>query len=75
MTQQQPASSDTAEQSRLDSFQQLSRRIPVSPRTLRTWISKGIIPAIRPGKSRRMLFYWPDVERALRRFTTGGIEN
>jgi hypothetical protein len=47
----------------------LKARIPVCDRTLREWIRKGIIPSVRLPGARRRLFFWKDVEAALRRNT------
>lgn len=55
-------------------FQQLRNFVPLSERTLRSLIKRGIIPHIRLRGGRRLIFHGPSVERALIRFQRGGIE-
>lgn len=50
----------------------LKPRIPVCDRTLRGWIRTGKIPSVRLSGSRRRLFFWPDVLKAILRHTEGG---
>jgi excisionase family DNA binding protein len=49
----------------------LSKRLPVSRRTLFSWRTSGKIPFVRLG-GRRVLFHWPSVEAAMLRMQTGG---
>jgi len=51
----------------------LKGRVPLSERTLRVGIKDGLIPVIRLPGSRRLLFHWPSVEKALLRFQRNGI--
>ena len=53
-------------------YSRLKGRIPVCDRTLRSWIRTGKIPSIKMPGSRRRLFFWRDVEAAMRRHTRGG---
>jgi hypothetical protein len=54
-------------------FKQLYELISVvSVRTLRSWVTTGKLPSIKLPGSRRRLFFWDDVQRALRRHQTGG---
>jgi hypothetical protein len=52
---------------------QLLARVPISPRSLRNWRSRKVIPFIRPPGSRRILFHWPSVESSLRRQQVGVV--
>jgi len=55
------------------SFRDLLAVLPLSERTARAEIQRGRIPVIRLPRSRRLLFHWPTVEKALLRFQRGGI--
>lgn len=46
---------------------ELLRRLPVSRRTLHTWRTTGKLPFVRVPGSRRVLYFWPNVEAALLR--------
>jgi len=59
--------------SRFKNFEQLAKQLPLSPRKLRGLIADGAIPVIRLPGSRRLLFDWPAVEAALRRYSTPTI--
>jgi hypothetical protein len=55
-------------------FLELNRRLPMyAPRTLRTLVQKGVIPAGRPPGSRKLAFFWPAVVDALKRHQVGGL--
>ena len=54
-------------------FPQLCERVPLSPRTLRAALKAGHLPKIRLPGARRLLFDWPAVQAALKRFEEGGI--
>jgi len=64
LTQQKP------EPTRFIDEKTLRAQLPVCRRTFQNWRDQGIIPFIKIG--RRILYYWPDVEAALRRHTKGG---
>jgi hypothetical protein len=49
---------------------QFLEKIPVSRRTLFTWVQSGKIPCVKIG--RRKLFHWPSCEAALLRMQRGG---
>lgn len=51
---------------------ELLRRYPVSPRTLYSQTSKGILPCIKLPGSRRLLYSWSAVLAALKRHQRGG---
>lgn len=56
-------------------FKELQRRLPMyGERSLRTLITSGKIPAVRPPGTRKIALFWPHVERALLRCTTGPVE-
>lgn len=44
------------------------------PRTLRALVKKKILPHIRPPGTRKLGFFLPAVESAMRRFEKGGIQ-
>ncbi len=52
---------------------QLRRRLPLSPRTLYNWRVSGKLPHLCLPGSRRVLYHWPTVERALLRFQKGEL--
>jgi hypothetical protein len=54
------------------SFEQLLPKLPVGDRSAREWTRRGILPSIRLPGSRRVLYHWPSVERALLRLQRGG---
>ena len=49
------------------SYKDMAERLKVSQRTLKDWVSKGIIPHKKLGPSRNstVRFVWADVERAI----------
>lgn len=49
----------------------LLRRLPVSRRTLHNWRATGKLPFVRVPGSRRLLYFWPNVEAALLRLQRG----
>jgi len=53
-------------------FDQLLPRLRVCERSAREWTRQGLIPSIRLPGSRRVLYHWPSVERALLRLQRGG---
>ena len=52
-------------------LQQLRERLPLSERTIRGLIKKGLLPVISLPKSRRLLFDWETVRNALLRHQRG----
>ncbi len=52
----------------------LLERLPVSPRTLRNWRDKGLLPFIRLPGTRRLLYDWGSIHAALLRRQNGGAE-
>jgi hypothetical protein len=54
------------------SFEQLLPKLPVGERSARQWTRLGILPSIRLPGSRRVIYHWPSVERALLRLQRGG---
>jgi hypothetical protein len=69
---QAPAPKESATPVGFLTKKQVLERIPVCRRTFDEWLRKGLIPVIRLPRARRVLFHWPSVEAALRRYTTGG---
>lgn len=56
-------------------FPGLAERVPLGERSLRQAVADGRIPSIRLPGGRRLLFFWPAVEKALLRFQRGeGVE-
>jgi predicted DNA-binding transcriptional regulator AlpA len=49
---------------------ELLKRLPVSRRTLFTWVQSGKLPVCKIG--RRKIFHWPSCESALLRIQRGG---
>src|SRR5262245_60059036 len=54
------------------SFEQLLPKLPVGERSARGWTRSGILPSIKLPGSRRVLYHWPSVVRALLRLQRGG---
>jgi hypothetical protein len=54
-------------------FDGLRAAVPLSPRTLRELIKRGLIPHIRMKGGRRLIFHGPSVNCAVLRFQKGGI--
>jgi excisionase family DNA binding protein len=50
-----------------------ARYLSVSPRTLRNWTRAGVVPCIRPGGGRVVLYGRADLDRALARFREGVV--
>lgn len=48
------------------------QRLRISRRTLATWLTRGLVPAIRMPGSRRLLWHWPTLLHALLRHQRGG---
>lgn len=51
---------------------ELLARIPVSRRTLFSWVQAGKLPCVKI--NRRKIFHWPSCEQALLRLQRGGGE-
>lgn len=49
-------------------------RLPVSPRTLRNWREKGLLPFIRLPDTRRVLYSWGAVHATILRRQRGGVQ-
>jgi excisionase family DNA binding protein len=49
------------------------QRLPISRRTLATWLTSGKIPFVNV-TGRRVLFHWKSVEEALLRLQRGGSQ-
>ena len=49
-----------------------ARYLSVSIRTLRSWTRAHVVPSIRPGAGRVLLFARGDLDRAMLRFREGG---
>ena len=47
--------------------QELAPRLRKTPRTIEQWTKRGILPAMKIGRS--VLYSWPDVQAALKKFT------
>ena len=54
------------------SLEELLPRLPVCERSAREWTRRGLLPSIKLPGSRRVLYHWPSVERALLRLQRGG---
>ncbi|MGA3182677.1 MAG: hypothetical protein ABSF38_20320 [Verrucomicrobiota bacterium] len=53
---------------------QVAQRLQKTPRTIEIWSRRGILPSIKIGRS--VLFFWPDVESALReKFTINRLSS
>jgi hypothetical protein len=50
----------------------LLARVPVSRRTVHEWRHAGKLPYVQLPGSRRVIYFWPDVQRALLRHQKGG---
>ena len=50
--------------------QDIALLIRKTERTVEVWTRKGYIPAMKVGRS--VLYNWPDVQAALKRFTVNG---
>ena len=46
---------------------ELAPRLRKTPRTVEQWTRRGILPAMKIGRS--VLYSWPDVQAALKKFT------
>ncbi len=50
-----------------------ARYLNVSLRTLRNWTRAGVVPCIRPGGGRVVLYARSDLDRAMARFREGVV--